>query len=151
MAAARGDYPAQPPTSIDDEGMLWVSGVIEDWSLVSESGITVVIDLEDEVDHGVPSVADNILYIYLPIHDGTLPNLDRLHAVATLAASLVAAGHRVLAHCGMGLNRSALVAGLTLVRMGMPATRAVDLIRERRPGALYNEEFVRHLLEHRLA
>lgn len=148
MEAAHGDYPAQPPTSIDEGGMLWVSGVIRDWGFLREQGITVVIDLEDDVDHGVPSIADNILYIYLPIHDGELPNLDRLHAVAALAASLLASGHRVLAHCGMGLNRSALVAGLALVRMGMQATAAVELIRERRPGALYNENFVRHLLDH---
>lgn len=140
-------YPAQPPTSIDSEGMLWVSGVIHDWKLLHEQGITVVIDLEADIDHGVPSRADHILYIYLPIHDGELPNLDRLHAVAGLAASLITTGHRVLAHCGMGLNRSALVAGLALVRMGMSPATAVDLIRERRPGALYNEHFVRHLLD----
>jgi oxygen-independent coproporphyrinogen-3 oxidase len=74
--------------------------------------------------------------------------LDPRTLDAKMAATLVAAGHRVLAHCGMGLNRSALVAGLALVRMGIPAAAAVDLIRERRPGALYNENFVRHLLDH---
>ncbi|MFM8891245.1 MAG: dual specificity protein phosphatase family protein [Planctomycetia bacterium] len=147
MTIIPDDYPAQPPVSIDAGGMLWVSGVIHDWSLLNAHGITVVIDLEADVDHGVPSRADHILYIYLPIHDGELPNLDRLHAVATLASSLITAGHRVLAHCGMGLNRSALAAGLVLVRMGMQPATAVDLIRERRPGALYNEHFVRHLLE----
>jgi protein-tyrosine phosphatase len=123
--------------------------MIHDWGFLRERGITVVIDLEADVDHGVPSLADNILYVYLPIHDGTLPNLDRLHAVVAMATSLVAAGHRLLAHCGMGLNLLALVAGLALVRMGMPAATAVHLIRERRPGALFNENFVRHLLDHR--
>jgi len=34
------------------------------------------------VDHGVPTTADEFLYIYLPIHDGGMPNLERLHAVA---------------------------------------------------------------------
>ena len=91
--------------TLDDAGRLFLSGSIEDWQPVHDQGITVVIDLEGDVDHGVPTAADQFLYVYLPIHDGDLPNLDRLHAVARLGAALVARGHRVLSHCGMGLNR----------------------------------------------
>ena len=142
--------PAAAPTPIDEKGSLWISGVIEDWQAVHDCGITVIVDLEAGVDRGVPAHTDRILYVYLPIDDGKLPNLDRLHAVADLVAFLMGQGHRVLSHCGMGLNRSALVAGLALVRQGMPAEEALALIRARRPGALYNEAFARHLLDHRL-
>jgi uncharacterized membrane protein YadS len=38
----------------------------------------------------------------------------KLRAIARLGASLIAEGHRVLSHCGMGYNRSALVAGLII-------------------------------------
>ena len=55
--------------------------------------------------------------------------------VARLAAHLVLGGHRVLAHCCMGFNRSALVAGLILNYLGMSGPEAVTLLRERRPGA----------------
>jgi len=134
-------------TQVDDDGRLFLSGSIEDWAPVHERGITVVIDLEGDVDHGVPTAADAFLYVYLPIHDGDLPNLDRLHAVAELGARLVRQGHRVLSHCGMGLNRSALVAGLVLMAQGMTGQQAIDRLRERRPGALFNERFARHLLD----
>ncbi|MBZ0150557.1 MAG: dual specificity protein phosphatase family protein [Planctomycetes bacterium] len=133
-------------TQVDDGGRLFLSGSIENWQAVHERGISVVIDLEGDVDHGVPTAADQFLYIYLPIHDGDLPNLDRLRAVATLGADLVAKGHRVLSHCGMGLNRSALVAALILMQHGMPAARAVAQLRERRPGALFNDVFANWLL-----
>ncbi len=43
--------------------------------------------------------------------------------------------------CGMGFNRSALVAGLILHTLGMPGPRVVERLRERRPGALFNERF----------
>ena len=132
---------------VDDHGRLFLSGSIEDWQPVHERGITVVIDLEGDVDHGVPTAADAFLYVYLPIHDGGLPNLDRLHAVAQLGARLVASGHRVLSHCGMGLNRSALVAGLILMHGGMTGASAVERLRARRQGALFNEVFARYLLD----
>ena len=141
--------PSAAPTPIDDARTLWISGVIGDWQAVHDCGITVIIDLEAGVDHGVPARTDKILYVYLPIDDGRLPDLDRLHAVADLAASLVGQGHRVLSHCGMGLNRSALVAGLALIRLGMTPEAALALIRTRRPGALYNDVFTAHLLEQR--
>lgn len=132
---------------LDDAGCLFLSGMIENWKPVHDRDITVVIDLEGDVDHGVPTAADAFLYIYLPIHDGALPNLDRLHAVAKLGARLIAQGHRVLSHCGMGLNRSALVAGLILMERGMTGPQAIEHLRSRRPGALFNEVFEKYLRE----
>jgi len=51
----------------------------------------------------------------------------------------------VLSHCGMGYNRSALVAGLILVRLGVSGPDAVLRLRSRRPGVLFNEVFAAHL------
>ena len=133
------------PVQVDDDGRLFISPVIHDWSIVSERGIDTVIDLEGGLDDGVPTVPNQGLYIYFPIYDEELPNLDKLHAVASLCASLVAAEHRVLSHCGMGFNRSALVAGLILHKLGMPGPEVVARLRTRRPGALFNDRFASFL------
>lgn len=93
----------------------------------------------------MPTAPDGCLYIYFPIYDEDLPSLPKLHGIARLGASLVREGHRVLSHCGMGLNRSALVAGLILTELGMPGPDAVARLRERRPGALFNERFARYV------
>jgi hypothetical protein len=45
----------------------------------------------------------------------------------------------------MGFNRSALVAGRILHNLGMPGEVVVERLRERRPGALFNEVFAQHL------
>jgi protein-tyrosine phosphatase len=45
----------------------------------------------------------------------------------------------------MGYNRSALVAGIILHKLGMSGTDVVRRIQERRPGALYNECFAAYL------
>jgi protein-tyrosine phosphatase len=131
--------------AIDDDQRLFLSAAIHDWNPVLQRGIDTVIDLEGGVDHGVPELFDKFLYIYLPIHDGEMPDLDRLHAVAKLGAELVRRGDRVLAHCGLGLNRSALMVALILRYLGMGADDAIERCRQRRPGALYNAAFADYL------
>jgi len=131
---------------VDDAGYLFISPAIADWSPLSERGIDAVIDLDGGIDHGVPTAPNKQVYIYFPIYDDDLPDLTRLSSVVTLGSMLVRGGHRVLSHCGMGFNRSALVAGLILHELGMPGPRVVDRLRERRPGALFNERFADHLL-----
>jgi protein-tyrosine phosphatase len=130
---------------LDGCGRLYLSPAIDDWEPIYKAGISAVIDLEGEIDHDVPTVPNQMLYIYFPIYDDELPDLQKLHAVARLAASLVEKGERILSHCGLGLNRSALVAGLTLTYLGMSGEEAVRLLREKRPGALFNENFAGYL------
>ena len=130
---------------IDDAEMLFISPVIDDWSPVLARRIGCVIDLDGEVDHGVPTLPNHMLYVYFPIFDEDLPDLARLDAVAMLGTRLLESGQRVLSHCGMGFNRSALVAGLILVQRGMKGADAVARIRSRRPGALFNETFAAYL------
>ena len=130
---------------IDDEGMLFISPVIADWGPVHALGIEVIIDLEGTLDAGVSTRPGHMLYIYHHIYDEELPDLVRLHAVAALGARLIRGGQKVLAHCSMGFNRSALVAGLILTELGVDGASAVARLRERRPGALYNERFAEYL------
>lgn len=130
---------------VDDDGRLYISPVIKDWAIVSSYGIDTVIDLEGGLDECIPTAPNGCLYVYFPIFDEELPDLRKLEAVASLGAHLVEGGHRVLSHCGMGFNRSALIAGRILHRLGMPGERVVEQIRSRRPGALFNEVFAAHL------
>jgi hypothetical protein len=132
---------------VDDDGSLFISPVINDWSILEAHGIDTVIDMEGGLDECIPTVPGRCLYVYFPIFDEELPDLPKLEAVAALGAHLVSSGHRVLSHCGMGFNRSALIAGRILHRLGMPGTQVVERLRERRAGALFNEVFASHLLE----
>ena len=135
-----------PFIQVDDEGLLFISPAISDWSPVAHLGIDTVIDLEGDLDQCIPTKPGECLYIYFPIFDEDLPDRDRLDAVASLGASLVRSGHRVLSHCGMGFNRSALVAGAILHKLGHKGADIVPKIRARRPGALFNEVFAEYLL-----
>ena len=133
---------------VDEAGRLFISPALDCWDAAEAASIDVVIDLEGDIDTCIPTAADRCLYVYFPIADDdeTLPSETKLRAVARMAASLVADGHRVLSHCGMGYNRSALVAGLILVELGLSGEAAVEQIRARRPGALFNDRFADYLI-----
>jgi hypothetical protein len=130
---------------VDDAGNLFISPVIQDWSILAAHGIDTVLDMEGGLDECIPTNPNGCLYVYFPIFDEELPDLRKLEAIAALGAHLVEHGNRVLSHCGMGFNRSALIAGRILHRLGMPGERVVQQLREKRPGALFNEVFAEHL------
>lgn len=102
-----------------------------------------VIDLDGDQ----PPLENIALYVRWPIEDGPAPEHAPLVALADLVADLRRAGKQVLIHCAGGMNRSGLLVAAALVREGMEAQEAIALIRARRPGALNNRQFVRHLLE----
>jgi protein-tyrosine phosphatase len=89
--------------------------------------------------------------IRLGILDGAIDNVD-LDRVLRLVHRVHAAwksGDRVLVRCQAGWNRSGLVTALVLIRDGMDAHDAIELIRERRSSsALCNRDFVNWLLAH---
>jgi len=130
---------------LQDDGRLYLSPRIEDWSPLAEHGISVVFDLEGEIDSCIPTTPNQVLYVYFPIFDEELPDLPKLLGLARLGAHLVESGETVLSHCGMGFNRSALLAGLILVHLGMSGEEAVTHLRKHRPGALFNEVFAGYL------
>ncbi len=125
---------------------LFVSGDIEDWDAIHRLRIDVVVDMDGGVDRGLPESPDAIFYVYHPIRDEDLPNLAKIEALGRLVADLVVAGHRVLVHCRMGFNRSALVLATALTYMGLSGAQALHDLRRRRPGALFNEVFAAHVL-----
>jgi protein-tyrosine phosphatase len=131
---------------LDDEGKLFISPAIREWEPIAALGIDTVFDMDGGLDECIPTTPDGCIYIYFPIYDEELPPLSRLEALGNLGAHLIRSGHGVLSHCGMGFNRSALVAGVILHKLGgMRGPEIVSRIRERRPGALFNDVFAGYL------
>lgn len=131
---------------IDEKGKLFISPDIDDWESIIEKNIDVIFDLDSGLDLDVPILPDRILYIYFPFEDKReLPDQQKLHEVAKLGAGLIESGYGILSHCGMGHNRSALLAGVILTYLGMTGEEAVELLRQKRRGALYNEIFASYL------
>jgi len=130
---------------IDCKGSLFISPTIDSWESIDRFTIDAVFNLDCDLDKNIPEVMNKTLYIFFPFEDRHLPDLKKLHALARLGASLIENGHQVLCHCGMGHNRSALLAGLVLTYQGFSGGEAVRLLRAKRQGALYNKTFATYL------
>ena len=130
---------------VDDAGLLFVSPEILDWRPLAERRIRLVIDLEGELDCGVPTIPNNLVYAYFPFEDSGLPDLVKLHALGRLAAEMILNERAVLIHCAMGLNRSPLMAGVAMTCLGRSGEEAVRILQAKRPGALYNPVYAEYL------
>ena len=128
-------------TAVDDEQRLFVSSMIDDWTGIEQHSITVVVDLERGLDVGIPCGNGTLLYLYYPFEDESVPDPTMVVPLSAFLAQLYRGGHRLLIHCSMGLNRSPLVAGAVLHRLGWSGQDAVKRLCERRPGALFNEHY----------
>jgi protein-tyrosine phosphatase len=128
-------------TAVDDEQRLFVSSMIDDWTGIEQHSISVVVDLERALDAGIPCGDGTLLYLYYPFQDESVPDPTMVAPLSAFLAELYRAGHRLLIHCRMGLNRSPLVAGAVLHRLGWSGQDAVNRLCERRPGALFNEHY----------
>jgi protein tyrosine phosphatase len=75
-------------------------------------------------------------------------NVEELFDIVRLAHADWKRGKRVLIRCQAGWNRSGLITALVLIREGMGAREAIDLIREKRSEwALCNKSFEKFLIE----
>jgi len=131
---------------LNTQGTLLVSGAIDDWHTVRNHKVHAIVDMDGDVDPGVPEAPGEILYIYFPIADEELPNLERLDALGRLVAALVEAGQVVLIHCLLGMNRSNLLAATALTYLGMNGSQALNTLRQAQAGALFNDNFASYVL-----
>ena len=92
---------------------------------------------DPEVSHTVFRFADAGLDYFLE---------QKLEELSDQVAAELAAGRKVLVRCTGGLNRSGVVIGLALIKLGHTPDEAITLVRAARgPYALCNGAFVKHL------
>jgi hypothetical protein len=89
-------------------------------------------------------------FVEVRLYDGpTVPDPDQLYKLAQWI-NLCRSHGRTLVHCQAGLNRSGLLAGLSLVIAGMVPAEAIRLLRSNRsPAVLCNKKFEAWLLQQR--
>lgn len=84
-----------------------------------------------------PDLPDYPVVMHVPLDDGPPPDKVtrmRIRKAAQQVADHVQLGHRVLVTCRMGRNRSGVIAGLALVKLGVPRELAVNRIVRLRDG-----------------
>jgi len=121
---------------------LYQSSMIDD--VVKAKMFDVCIDLAGGID---PDARDFKIYLKWTIEDAGLPDPDILMLVASFGYDLAYKKKmKVLVHCEQGINRASLLNGVILWMKGMGGHEIVNYIRKKRPGALFNLNFVNYLV-----
>lgn len=121
---------------------LYQSSMIDDMERAKM--FDVCIDLAGGID---PGARDFKIYLKWTIEDAGLPDSDILKLVASFGYDLAYKKKmKVLVHCEKGINRASLLNGVILWMKGMDGQEIVKYIRSKRPGALFNLNFVNYLV-----
>jgi protein-tyrosine phosphatase len=125
------------------EGNLWQGGC--EHGLKLDDDFVRVVSLYQWERYDLGPNTERIEFKMYDSHDGV--DWDDLDKASELVVEGVAKG-KTLVHCQAGLNRSGLVAGVALMKMGKTAQQAIDLLRKSRsPLVLCNQTFVQQLHE----
>lgn len=134
--AREGNVPFDVPLISHIVGDLWTGGCIGGARLPDDFVHVVSLYPWEHYVLGEDTTRSEYkLYDSRDVPTGTI------HEIADEVVDSLEAG-KTLVHCQAGLNRSNLVAGLALVKLGMTPDQAITLIRDRRsPAALCNQTF----------
>lgn len=125
-----------------------------EWDLNTD-GFQLVVSL---ADHLSPQAANRfewgtsggamgngeMMFMHWPFQDGDLPDFKFLDFISNTLADAVRNDMKVLVHCYEGRNRAGLIAALTARKvLNISGPEAVKLVRDARPGMLYNKTFLK--------
>lgn len=141
--AAHGNTPFDVPYMSHIKGNLWLGGCVDGLELPEQ--VEHLISLYPWEQYMMRHMPSSVLAVPLYDEGGEVPTA-KIDSISRWVHERMQEGV-TLVHCQAGLNRSSLVAAAALMRTGMSAEEAIDLIREKRsPACLCNKSFEGWLL-----
>lgn len=128
----------------------WDRDIGLDLDVIAQWGAAAVVTLVEKHEMerlGVTGLkaeveARHMEWHHYPMADGGIPNATNAGSWSVIGEDCRAAlrdGFNVLVHCKGGLGRAGTMAAVLLTELGMFCERAVELVREARPGAIENQ------------
>jgi protein-tyrosine phosphatase len=108
----------------------WVSA--REWQQLKELGVSINISLQKEV---LDSFKDLEGFLWLPVEDGTPPDLDQLILGAKFIDAAVEAGKKIYVHCHGGIGRAPVLCAAYLIYKGKKVEEALKMVIAARPAA----------------
>jgi protein-tyrosine phosphatase len=126
-------------------GHEWIGPAGDPREAVVTDEFDLVISLFARDGHGPDPGIEHVVF-KIPDASLTATQIDGARRLGAIAAEGVQRGRNTLVRCRAGYNRSGLVVAQALIDLGLSASGAIALIRERRGStALHNESFVAYL------
>ncbi len=122
----------------------------QDEAQLKELGITAVLNVSRVEDNGLAGykMVPGVLYKWIQLLDGPGNTKEQFLSAVTMLGELLAAGHKTLVHCRMGISRSPAIIACHLSTTGIYSlNQAVDLIGQKRPIIEINKAHIKMIKE----
>lgn len=113
---------------------------VADLGWLRDQGIQVLLSLTEEPLRQDWVEDTGLLMVHVPVPDMTAPTPEQLDQCISTIKKANDAGMGVVVHCTAGLGRTGSILAAYLVSQGQSAQKAIEQIRELRPGSIETEE-----------
>lgn len=142
--AGEGQYYVRTPLFTQLTDNLWMGGTPAEMYFLPDM-FEAVLNLHVWDYYGYNKL--DVEYRAVQMYDSlSMPNMEFVNGLADWVEARLRKGKTTLVHCQAGLNRSGLVAGVVLTRLGMTPQQALDHMREKRSGAVLCNGFYEEAL-----
>lgn len=118
------------------------------FSLLDQFGIRAILNLSERPLFYKSPATIGMLITHISIADYTAPTLNQVQEAVATISSCLDQNIPIAVHCLAGLGRTGTILACYLVKTGMPADKAISLIRQRRPGSIETAEQVAIVYEY---
>lgn len=120
-----------------------------DYPALANMGVRLVINMRFERPPFKDPFGTPLKFLWLPAIDSPLfpISVRTLQRGVKAALETIDRDGKVLAHCAAGAHRGVVMGAAILIAQGHSMERALDLIRERRPGADPDAWYIRRRIE----
>jgi len=108
----------------------------QDLEFLSGMKIDLLVSLTETPTSSDALSAKGISLLHLPVPDFAAPTQEQLRQFVEASAAVIDGGGRVGVHCAAGKGRTGTALAVYLVHTGMTATKAIERVRELRPGSI---------------
>ena len=126
----------------------WNRDLQLDLNDIKKSGIQIIICLLewsemmilDIIDYPKRAQENGFIFYLFPIKDRNVPQKKELDVLIPVIIQHLSVGDNVLVHCRGGLGRAGTICACCLGHFGYDGYGAINLVRQRRSGAIQTEK-----------
>ena len=121
-------------------GMAKPATTISDFEVLKDRDIGAIVSLtESPLNKGLIEEF-GFESKHIPVKDFETPSLEQIEAFLGFAKNVRANDKKLVVHCDAGVGRTGTMLACYLVSKGYNAEKAIELVREKRPGSIETSE-----------
>ena len=121
-------------------GMARPSSSVNDFEILKDSDIGAIVSLTESPLNKVLIEEFGFEVKHIPVKDFETPSLVQIEDFLEFAKNVRAKDKKLVVHCDAGIGRTGTMLACYLVSKGYNAEKAIELVREKRPGSIETNE-----------